>query len=262
MPARPPTPVPSRRRAPSPRRPAPRRAARVVPRGRAGAGRIRWDRMGRVALLVVLFGIVVLYAGPRAPTSSTQREAGQRRARARAPQAEHQRLLARRADLRRPAALEREARRLGMVKPGERPYVVEHLPSGPCAERRPADPRDGRGGRRASLAGVAFETAIHQWREGDRRLRDAPDRASARPSSASPGASTTSCAAAWACPSRPTSSSSSTTARAPRWATDLAYAVAPGAPWAWDARTVADAAFARYLREALDFAGGRRVEAL
>ena len=36
----------------------------------------------------------------------------------------------------------------------------------------------------------------------------------------------------------------------------------PGAPWAWDARTVADAAFARYLREASDFAGGRRVEAL
>jgi hypothetical protein len=31
-------------------------------------------------------------------------------------------------------------------------------------------------------------------------------------------------------------------------------------PYAWDARIVADAAFARYLRRAVDFAGGRRRE--
>ena len=44
------------------------------------------------------------------------------------------------------------------------------------------------------------------------------------------------------------------------WCLDIAYAVAPGAPWAWEMRTVADAAFARYVREAADFAGGRRLE--
>ena len=44
------------------------------------------------------------------------------------------------------------------------------------------------------------------------------------------------------------------------WCTDLAATVAPDAPWAWDARTVADAAFLRYLRDARDFAGGRRTE--
>lgn len=44
------------------------------------------------------------------------------------------------------------------------------------------------------------------------------------------------------------------------WCTDLAATVAPQAPWAWDARTVADAAFLRYLRDARDFAGGRRTE--
>jgi hypothetical protein len=33
--------------------------------------------------------------------------------------------------------------------------------------------------------------------------------------------------------------------------------VAPEDPWAWDAALVVDAAFARYLREAADFAGGR-----
>jgi len=40
---------------------------------------------------------------------------------------------------------------------------------------------------------------------------------------------------------------------------DLAVSVAPGAPWAWDQRIVADAAFARYVREATDYAGGRRM---
>jgi hypothetical protein len=43
------------------------------------------------------------------------------------------------------------------------------------------------------------------------------------------------------------------------WITDVAVAVAPEEPEAWDVRTVGDAAFARYLREATDFAGGRRV---
>jgi hypothetical protein len=44
------------------------------------------------------------------------------------------------------------------------------------------------------------------------------------------------------------------------WASDLAYATAPEAPYAWDARVVTDAAFARYLRSATDYAGGRRLE--
>lgn len=42
------------------------------------------------------------------------------------------------------------------------------------------------------------------------------------------------------------------------WCSDLAYAAAPEHPFAWDARVVADAAFARYLRGAVDYAGGRR----
>jgi hypothetical protein len=42
------------------------------------------------------------------------------------------------------------------------------------------------------------------------------------------------------------------------WCVDIAVAVAPEQPYAWDARVVADAAFARYLRRATDFAGGRR----
>ena len=42
------------------------------------------------------------------------------------------------------------------------------------------------------------------------------------------------------------------------WTSDLAYALAPEQPHAWDVRVVADAAFARYLREATDYAGGTR----
>jgi hypothetical protein len=43
------------------------------------------------------------------------------------------------------------------------------------------------------------------------------------------------------------------------WTTDVAVAVAPEDPYAWDVRTVGDAAFGRYLRQAADYAGGRRL---
>jgi hypothetical protein len=43
------------------------------------------------------------------------------------------------------------------------------------------------------------------------------------------------------------------------WAFDIATRVAPGNPAAWDMTTAAGAAFARYLREASDYAGGRRI---
>jgi hypothetical protein len=43
------------------------------------------------------------------------------------------------------------------------------------------------------------------------------------------------------------------------WCTDIAVRVAPGTPDAWDPRIAADAAFGRYLREASDYAGGRRL---
>ncbi len=43
------------------------------------------------------------------------------------------------------------------------------------------------------------------------------------------------------------------------WTADLAAALAPEDPYAWDVRTVADAAFGRYLRGATDYAGGRRL---
>jgi hypothetical protein len=43
------------------------------------------------------------------------------------------------------------------------------------------------------------------------------------------------------------------------WCFEIATRVAPNNPAAWDMTTVAGAAFARYLREAIDYAGGTRI---
>lgn len=43
------------------------------------------------------------------------------------------------------------------------------------------------------------------------------------------------------------------------WCFQIALRVAPREPAAWDMTTVAGAAFARYVRQASDFAGGGRV---
>ena len=43
------------------------------------------------------------------------------------------------------------------------------------------------------------------------------------------------------------------------WCFDIAMRAAPNTPAAWDLTTVAGAAFARYVREASDYGGGRRI---
>ncbi len=90
---------------------------------------IRWDRVGRVALLLVLAGVIMLYVNPLRDWWSTLNEAEARRGEVERLRDERRVLRARRDELRDPAALEREARRLGMVRPGERAYVVEGLPA-------------------------------------------------------------------------------------------------------------------------------------
>ena len=90
--------------------------------------RIRWDRLGRWALIAVLGFVVYLYIGPAATWVSTYKDAKRKRADVAALKAENARLLERRKELKDPASLEREARRLGMVKAGEKSYVIEGLP--------------------------------------------------------------------------------------------------------------------------------------
>jgi hypothetical protein len=43
------------------------------------------------------------------------------------------------------------------------------------------------------------------------------------------------------------------------WVFDVAVRAAPGTPAAWDLATVAGAAFARYVRQASDYGGGRQI---
>jgi cell division protein FtsB len=96
-----------------------------------GRTRIRWDRVGRWALIGVFLLVAYLYVGPAITWVKTYREAARQRAQVAELRAENTLLRARRAALQRPGALEAQARRLGMVKAGERAYVVEGLPGNP-----------------------------------------------------------------------------------------------------------------------------------
>jgi len=110
------------------------RATRAAGRGagpRIGVAStgVRWDRLGRLALLFVLVSLLYLYlsAGLRLLSSWSQH----RRASAAvaALRHEHASLARQHEALARQSTLEAEARQLGMVKPGEQPFVVTGLPS-------------------------------------------------------------------------------------------------------------------------------------
>jgi cell division protein FtsB len=89
---------------------------------------VRWDRIGRVALLLVLGLILLLYIGPARSFYTTYRESHAKRDQVRRLAAENARLNVRRAALHDPRTLEAEARKLGMVRPTERAFVVQGLP--------------------------------------------------------------------------------------------------------------------------------------
>src|SRR6185369_14957158 len=97
-----------------------RRAPRRRVQRRVGPSRIRWDRVGRIALVLVLFGVLVSYLNPLVNlveawqgSKSSEEEQTQLRGQLR--------------EVSSPATLEREARRLGMVEPGEHAYVIHGL---------------------------------------------------------------------------------------------------------------------------------------
>jgi hypothetical protein len=103
---------------------------------------------------------------------------------------------------------------------------------------------------------VPFENAIDQWRRGESRVAGAPAERVARLELV--------VAELVAELRRRLGGRFSTEELAELYATDtrwclaVAMRAAPEDPWAWDAGTVVDAAFARYSREAVDYAGGRR----
>jgi cell division protein FtsB len=89
---------------------------------------IRWDRLGRLALLGTLVVILMLYVSPARHWLQQSSTAGAQRQELDELTKERNQLKQRVKALRDPGALEREARRLGMVRQGERAYVIEGLP--------------------------------------------------------------------------------------------------------------------------------------
>jgi cell division protein FtsB len=95
------------------------------PRRRSG---IRWDRLGRVALLGTLLMILFAYASPARQWIKQSGTASHQKQELTELNAENRNLKQRLRALRDPGSLEREARRLGMIRAGERSYVIENLP--------------------------------------------------------------------------------------------------------------------------------------
>jgi cell division protein FtsB len=90
----------------------------------AASSRIRWDRVGRWALICVFVFVLYLYIGPARTWVSTYAEAKRKRDDVAELRAQNERLRERKAQLSRKDAVELEARKLGMVKAGEKLYVV------------------------------------------------------------------------------------------------------------------------------------------
>jgi hypothetical protein len=90
---------------------------------------VRWDRVGRVALLGVLAALLYLYLSAGVHLFSTWRAAHKDRAAVTVLEREHLQLRRQHEALGRRGTLEAEARGLGMVRPSERGYVITGLPS-------------------------------------------------------------------------------------------------------------------------------------
>jgi cell division protein FtsL len=105
------------------------RAYRVSPRRSTGRRtRIHWDRLGRIALVLVFFAIAFSYISPAMNFFNAWRGAHETGAALSSLRQEHNRLEAKVANLRSPNAVAEQARRLGMVMDGEHSFVVKKLP--------------------------------------------------------------------------------------------------------------------------------------
>jgi len=103
---------------------------------------------------------------------------------------------------------------------------------------------------------VSFESAFYQWQQGERRLQAAPPervRVLERVVGALVAELRRRLGGRFTAQELVELYEGDTA-----WSLQLAMGVAPEDPWAWEAGVVVDAAFGRYLREAADYAGGRR----
>ena len=104
-------------------------AGRTAPRRRVarrvGPSRVRWDRIGRTALVLVLFAVLVSYLNPLVNLFDAWRDSKAGEERLVELQRENAELRQAVEDAGGTMMLQREARKLGMIRPGERAYVVD-----------------------------------------------------------------------------------------------------------------------------------------
>jgi cell division protein FtsB len=107
---------------------APGYRLRPAPRSRAGgrpASRIRWDKVGRVALVIVLFLVLASYVSPALNFFDAWRDSRTEHATLAELRQENARLQERVAKLSGPDAAEQAARKQGLIVPGERAYTIK-----------------------------------------------------------------------------------------------------------------------------------------
>ncbi|HWE34796.1 MAG TPA: septum formation initiator family protein [Solirubrobacteraceae bacterium] len=113
------------RRSPRPSAPRPRLRARVASRGTL----VRWDRVGRVSLLLVLLAVLGLYVEHALSYLSTRSQADAEQALVQRLAHQNRALEAQQQALLKPTTIIRDARALGMTNQGERPYVITGRPA-------------------------------------------------------------------------------------------------------------------------------------
>ena len=89
---------------------------------------MRWDRVGRVGLLVVLCVVAGLYVQQGLAYLTARKQAGQQRAIVQQLKASNASLRAQQRSLNNPATILHDTRALSMVQVGEHPYEVVSLP--------------------------------------------------------------------------------------------------------------------------------------
>ncbi len=90
---------------------------------------MRWDRIGRTALLIVLVVVAGLYVQHIIEYFMARGAANTQHALVHGLARQNAALRAQRASLQQPDTIRHLARELGMVRSGERPYVILGLPA-------------------------------------------------------------------------------------------------------------------------------------
>ncbi len=105
----------------------PRYRARVTPRGGRGSrgSRIRWDRFGRIVLVLVLFVVIASYVGPSLHVFESWRESKGAEAQLAELKQENAELTRKAKALESDAAVMAESRKLGLVGSAEQAYVLD-----------------------------------------------------------------------------------------------------------------------------------------